>query len=698
MLMLIRLLIFCAATSAFCPIAGAQPAPETPKPDARYQNWIYQTPDPLKWMRSEKDGNLMFSVDEPSGDFCTLTLFADAKANPDFPGQFEQAVAADQRAKDTLKIEADTGASPSKSTEGDDVLIRNMRSETHTLHTFHMYVGTRSGDHFDLAAFQTTSETSWNQYGTQAAQFLRSLTTASSLRPEEVEKLLGKAEAAPPPMLPGFAGAPAAAAAAQPLPAAPAAKDIPDIPLNRSPLVVNGAVIQKNGKPIDGVKLSQHDTAIFSPSIAVAANGVIHVAFVEQHRTTYALAVYHRSSSDGGKTWTEAENLSEDQPNLNVGLCYALIDGKDRLYVVWRSGLVQYDPASAYASSGQPCNLMYRVLENGKWSKIIPAHPPAPHDNPNEGSLSYFATIDAAGRAQVVWNANPDKWHPELTAASGTYHQHLAGIGNGLVFQATLNGTTPSAPHEVFLTPVAGQGEQGGYGAYCDGLDSLKGYVDAAGAPHFVAAVTRTHDSSLSGQSWYELIENGAAARPFALPDLSFHAKLDVPTLLVDANGKQHLVELYLAGERPKIRDHVVGSDDDPATIGTAPVKGTIVGFQAYQGPGGRMIAIMQLSETAYVDHGDTYVSISRGRDWSAPVNVTNNAGRTTFASKQSGAAGVVVTKGYGAGMAAAAFDRNGHLLLLMINNETGLFGVSSFGAVVAGGSTSTPMLQFLRF
>ena len=61
--------------------------------------------------------------------------------------------------------------------------------------------------------------------------------------------------------------------------------------------------VTENGKPVDGLKLSQHDSDIFSPALAVAANGVIHAAFVEKHRTTYALAVYHRSSSDDGKTW-----------------------------------------------------------------------------------------------------------------------------------------------------------------------------------------------------------------------------------------------------------------------------------------------------------------------------------------------------------------------------------------------------------
>ena len=183
------------------------------------------------------------------------------------------------------------------------------------------------------------------------------------------------------------------------------------------------------------------------------------------------------------------------------------------------------------------------------------------------------------------------------------------------------------------------------------------------------------------------------------LPDLSFHAARDVPTLLVDAAGRRHLVVLYPAGERPNIRDYLIGSDDEPVIIrATASIKGTLNGFQAYQGPGGQMIAVMQMNDTGEKSTGETYVSISQGNGWSTPVNVTNNAGRQSFVSKQSGNSGVVILKSYYPGAAAATLDRKGHLLLLMINNEYGLFASTSFGFELAGGNSSTPTLQFLRF
>ncbi|MEO6995186.1 MAG: hypothetical protein ABI273_16390 [Lacunisphaera sp.] len=698
--------VLCAALIAFVSLAQAQPAPAKPQPDARFGNWLYTTPDPHVWTRSEKDGQLIFAAAEPPGDFCTLTLFAGATADADFTAQFNREVDRDQKAKDTVKIEADSGAKPGKSTESVATLTRSVRAETSALHTYHIYLASHSGDRFDLAAFQTTSEGTWKYFGAQAGQFLKSLTPANSLPPAEVAKLTGQTtpDAAPPPDLPGFGDdapaatpAPAVAAAVAP---APTAVKIPDRPLGKSSIVVNNAVIQKNGKPINGIKLSQHDLQIYSPSIAVASNGVIHVAFVEQHRTTYALAAYYRSSSDGGKTWTEAKNLSEDLPRIQVGQCIALVDGSDRVYVIWRAGIAPDFPTTSYRGGVGPANIVYRVLENGRWSKIKFINEPGTKEVQTDGAYSFFAVVDAAGHVQVAWNAQPDKWHPELTATSGTYHQHIAGVGNGLVFQATLDGSNPGAPREIFLTPVAGLSTQGGYGTYCDGLDAINGYCDADGTAHFVAAITRTHDSSLRDISRYELMEHGKPGPYVDLPDLSYHGWNDIPTLLVDAAGKRHLIVLYPAGEHPNIRDYLIGSDDEPVIIrAAASVKGTLDGFQAYQGPNGRMVAIMEMNDTGDRANGETYVSISNGGAWSTPVNVTNNLGRRSFASTQTGReSNVAIEKSYYPGPAAAAFDRDGHLLLLMVNNEYGLFGTGAFGVTLTSGSSTTPTLQFLKF
>ncbi|HRE80325.1 MAG TPA: hypothetical protein PLN52_04715, partial [Opitutaceae bacterium] len=356
--------------------------------------------------------------------------------------------------------------------------------------------------------------------------------------------------------------------------------------------------------------------------------------------------------------------------------------------------------ASPHPTNTTQSNLVYRVLENGKWSKILPVHPPGSKDKQNDGSLSYFAAVDPQGQVQVVWNTSPNPWHPELTKISGTYQQYLPGVGNGLVFQATLDGRSATQPREIFLTEVGGLGEGGGYGTHCDGLDALNGYFDAQGQAHFAAAVTRTHDSSLQGKSRYQLIEAGKAGAFIDFPELSFHSWASFPRLLVDAEGRSHFVALYPKGERPSIRDYLIGSDEEPDVIRQAGgVKGSADGLQAFQGPDGRMVAVFQMNDTGESGDSNTYVSISTGKEWSTPVNVTNNEGRKTFANKQtSRASNIAVTTSFTPGPAAAAFDNDGRLLLLMVNSEFGIFGSTAFGVTLVGGNSSKPVLQFLRF
>jgi hypothetical protein len=492
----------------------------------------------------------------------------------------------------------------------------------------------------------------------------------------------------------GFANALAACflagvAIAAPLPAAPI------IPMENSGIVNLGpdgvpAVMKKNGTPVNGLKLSQHDSLVLNPNIAVTSDGAIHVAFIErQLESPYTLFVYHRESLDGGKTWSEAKNLSEDMPNIPVGYCNLLVDGKDRVYVTWRVGLSELLPVS----EGQNVNLVYRVLDHGKWSKILPVNPPGSASTQNNGSIFSFTTTDASGQVQAVWNVCPDTFRPEMTVNG----MHLAGVGNGLVFQATLDGSTPSAPHEVYMAQVTTNESMAEYGKMCDDFSDLDGYVDVSGAPHFIAIV-RALRSSESG-SQIDLYEDGKLTPAIKLPTDYMETWLTPPKLLVDAKGNRHIIAFYSAGEHPAFRDYVVGSDEDPTVIMTAKSPGTCMGFQAYQGPGGHMAVVMQTTERGYNDSGDSWVSLSDGSGWAPPVCITANAARASYvATQKSGNLLVGTGDHYGPGPGAVAFDKDGHLLLALVNVKTGTFGLNAGGVTFAGGSTDSPMLFFYKF
>ena len=111
------------------------------------------------------------------------------------------------------------------------------------------------------------------------------------------------------------------------------------------------------------------------------------------------------------------------------------------------------------------------------------------------------------------------------------------------------------------------------------------------------------------------------------------------------------------------------------------------------------MAVVMQTTDAGLSDAGDSWISLSAGDKWSQPVCVTNNAARAGYAAKNIGATGSVGNgEHFGPGAGAVAFDKDGHLLLVVCNVKTGSFAVSAGSVVYAGGSTSSPMLFFYKF
>lgn len=497
-----------------------------------------------------------------------------------------------------------------------------------------------------------------------------------------------------------LAGLKAADPAVPAAPSAPAQASQPGptpLPLDKSAIVhanKNGnlAVASADGTPIDGIKISKHDTNIQSPSIVVAPDGVIHVAFFEQQARGTECDIYHRSSSDGGKSWTEAKNLSEGMPDLNVGMCKVAADSAGRIYVIWRVAPAQYLPADIIPhGSGTANNLVYRVLSGGAWSgRPIPIHQTATNANQLIGSASYFVATDPTGAVHVVWNEDPAILHPEVMFSPT---QHASGVGSGLVMEATLNGTTPTTPREIYLTPVT----TGQLGPNCDGLDMMNGYSDSAGKQHFISLVAPVRGGE--GTHFF-LIENGSQKSAVDLPGLTSGYWAYPPTLLVDSLGMRHVITMYPSGEQPNVRDYPMGSDVEPKTIRS--VKGNagkLLGLEAFQSSAGQMAAIMRMNDTGNKTDDELYVSMSNGGPWSAPVNITNNSGRIAFHSTNTSSQSNVATMTWGyPGASAGTFDRSGHLLLLFVRNKMKVFGSTALGVQIAGSSSATPNLMFLRF
>jgi hypothetical protein len=319
-----------------------------------------------------------------------------------------------------------------------------------------------------------------------------------------------------------------------------------------------------------------------------------------------------------------------------------------------------------------------------------------------DGSLHLFACVDGAGRAQVVWNVWPDHYHKEVMDPFRPFDRQK-GIEPGLILAATLDGAQPGRPREVFMSPLL---PVPGGGVSCDGFGVMSGYADAAGQPHVLASlIPHDHSARPLGHPVAVLVEGGKRKPGFDGPaSAEVVAGTFATTLLVDAKGRQHAIWVNPSGERPSVRDTLLGADDDPTVIrAAAGPTGQANDAQAFQGPGGTMVVFMQFRDDGPGGDADTFVSTSTGGPWSKPVNITNNATRKTLVAKKTGpgATGLTLKNESRPGLVAAAVDRDGHLVLAMVGVEDSLFSSQFLGLNLADGKTrprsSTPTVRFLR-
>ena len=124
--------------------------------------------------------------------------------------------------------------------------------------------------------------------------------------------------------------------------------------------------------------------------------------------------VFYRSSTNGGKSWTETKNLSEDMPGFNVGHVRLAVDRPGQVYAIWLVSAVPF--VAPDANSHQSligCNLVYRVLSGGQWSPIATINDPkADQTHQRIGAGSFFAGADPTGKVHVAYALNTDVFHP----------------------------------------------------------------------------------------------------------------------------------------------------------------------------------------------------------------------------------------------------------------------------------------------
>ena len=391
----------------------------------------------------------------------------------------------------------------------------------------------------------------------------------------------------------------------------------------------------RSGAAAGPVEISSFSKATYTALVADGA-GALHAVWLDQDPETLRQAIYHRASSDGGRTWGRPSSLSGGQPDGYTGIPSAVADAAGRVYVVWKvvdrgTSMAQEELRSTPAYG----TLVYRALENGRWS-------PVRSIGAERGVVAWFAAADLRGRAHVVWSENPDGGGMMSTTADA-----------GTVRQAQLDGSTPRGGQVINAPSRSGK----------LGYWTLSGWIGADGVAHWVAV----RGSEAERRS---VLVHSGDGRERTLPYDAAAAGARTPPQLV-LTGDEERVIYYEGGARPRVMDRSLDADRAPVAIATGADAETIQDFQI-SNVGRQLVATIQATGNDGNRLADVYVATLRNYVWTKPVRITDNANAT----RQQG---VTDTRGRSLGTvqvmsaihASVVPDRTGALHVLLTNRET---------------------------
>ncbi|HVY69114.1 MAG TPA: hypothetical protein VHH73_04265 [Verrucomicrobiae bacterium] len=468
-----------------------------------------------------------------------------------------------------------------------------------------------------------------------------------------------------------------------------------------------GTIPAANGPAM--TKLSQFDRVEYG-DLASGANGTLHAIFSDQPALDRPKYLYYRASTDAGKTWSEATNLSDDESGDDASYGRLIFDGSGRLYVVWKyvrkNSLL--DGPGGYA----PGRLVFRCLEGGTWGKrVVTGDPKIP-------TYSWFCAIGPDGAVHLDWS--------QVTKDSPPAYM-VANYAN-LVRDAILDGSTVKSVKDLTTPrPVLGdeQAKQlraaGKPVKYEDtrpveaGLINLRGFINPQGTPRFVAESPGIKDGPPGQQTGRQVVvwDGVKLTAVHSFEKYSTYNNFNnPPALLPDAAGKPHLIRAPEKSEKPCVRDYPVegGELGDFTNIiipKTGP--GKLANWQVHALPGGKMAVTAALSEKGGYDPDDLelYVSFYDGKGaWSAPVCVTSNQSRQSGFNKETVAGNTIgALKSHKPRYCAVTLGKDGRPCLLLIDNEDTIVGVTSPGVTASGRAvtatgglrTDNPAVYFLK-
>lgn len=398
-----------------------------------------------------------------------------------------------------------------------------------------------------------------------------------------------------------------------------------------------------SGEPLSFPRLTESGGALFA-DLAVDAKGTLHALSTEADAAA-GRQVYHRASSDGGKTWSEPEALTE--ANAEAGVCRLALDGKGRLYAIWKDDTEADLPSGALYRG----TLRYRVLDAGAWS-------PAVRIGTEAQAMSWYPAVTPGGLLYLVWNE---------TVPFGKGYTSPAEAG--VIKKAPLDGVKVGRVDDIYrpnAVPVAGTSAY-----HFDSFEGLNGFIDAGAVPQYVAQKARAAiTEGVASEPQDIILRLAGFEQTFLKVDQFLKGTthfIDPPALVRDAGNRTHLVLLDSQSDRAGLVDYLTSDKFSFTTVYRLKEKnGRFMGAQVRQGPQGQWVALMELQDTAdQTAPIDLYVARYDGTKWQTPVNLTLNAAREaplTAASPAPTPMGRVNVK-----FASAAWDAQGKVHIVFV-------------------------------
>ena len=366
----------------------------------------------------------------------------------------------------------------------------------------------------------------------------------------------------------------------------------------------------------EDTKLSQFEKAGYC-DLLIAKDGTYHAVFLEKPDFGKPVFVYYTSSTNKGKSWSAPLTISNDGTGNGASIPKLIQDGGGTIYAIWKrygsSEKSQYPIAETTLEGTGGYNigtLFYAVLNGSTFGKPIMLAS-------NElMQVSWFTTLDNAGKVHVVWSQVSDE---TLKNRWNTYWYYA-----DLITEATLNGGS-FGNFKDYSTP--GKPPYPGGAPPSLGFQNLRGYYD------------KQNKLRLIGEFVSDNIKNIFYYNGTKTEVVYQYAKYqegntfnNPAELLSDEKGNDHIIFRPPAStlESEQIWDFDVSTRKTNvlASIQKSGVK--IQNFQAHQGPSGEMAVMIQAGGLS--ESNEAFGLFYKNGKW-LTKGLAENASKDTFAS-----------------------------------------------------------------